>query len=51
MRYIVLSKTGSFRSSEERSFSNEKDARMFKELLQSSETNKNIEYHIAEIIE
>lgn len=50
-KYVVLHKIGDFPAKEERQFDNIDDARMFRNLLETSKTADFHEYYIAEIIE
>lgn len=50
-KYVILHKIGSFSAKEERQFDNLEDARMFRNLLNSSKDADYHEYYIAEVIE
>lgn len=49
-KYAVMKKIGTFNASVEREFDNIDDARMFKNLLVTSETGK-WEYYLIEVLE
>ena len=49
-KYAVMKKIGTFNASVEREFDNIDDARMFKNLLVTSETGK-WEYYLVEVLE
>lgn len=48
---MVLRKIGTFSADEVRQFDNLDDARMFRNLLSSSEENERIQYNIVEVLE
>ena len=50
-KYMVLKKVGTFSADEVRQFDNLDDARMFRNLLSSSEENERIQYNIVEVLE
>ena len=50
-KYMVLRKIGIFNAEEVRQFDNLDDARMFRNLLSSSEENERIQYNIVEVLE
>ena len=50
-KYMVLRKIGIFNAEEVRQFDNLDDARMFRNLLSSSEENERILYNIVEVLE
>lgn len=50
-KYMVLRKIGIFNAEEVRQFDNLDDARMFRNLLNTSEENESIQYNIVEVLE
>lgn len=50
-KYMVLRKIGIFNAEEVRQFDNLDDARMFRNLLNTSEENERIQYNIVEVLE
>lgn len=50
-KYMILRKIGIFNAEEVRQFDNLDDARMFRNLLSSSEENERIQYNIVEVLE
>ena len=50
-RYMILKKVGTFSADEVRQFDNLDDARMFRNLLNTSEDCKHVEFIVVEVLE